>query len=277
MRNRFLEKIAKDLTFQQKAGLVELGAGGVIGGAYLANDSYKRGHLTGRETLWHGTSEANANSILEKGLTPGVRKGSAAALEDASQAPGAFGSGKLVFTSPNRMYANTYRRVQEMAEGPEGDKKLYEYLTQADHPQKSQATITNDYFKDRVTGSNKGLVGINLPTWKPEVPTRVEDPEFTRMKSTISWALTDPLERAGVKSHMENDRAVFDGSISPEYVRGSSSYKSNSLKEIGQYIKANPKRFLVQGVGKTALGAGLVVGSPLAALKLKHVIENQKV
>lgn len=276
MGNVYLEKIAKELETRQKVGLAEIGVLGTGGGLYLANDAYNRGHLTGRETLWHGTSKANHESILDKGLMPGARKGSTAALEEATQTPkGSFGSDKLVFTSPSRMYANTYRRVQEMAEGPDGSKKLHDYLSNSDHPQKNQGTIIKDYVKDRLTGNNKGMVKMNLPSWKPDAPTRVEDPEFTRMKSSVSWLFADPLERAAVTSHMENDRAVFEGGVAAEHMPASPHYKGNSLKEIREYVKANPKRFLVQGVGKTALGTGLVIGSPLAALGLKHHIEKQ--
>ena len=44
--------------------------------------------------------------------------------------------------------------------------------------------------------------------------------------------------------------------IPSKYIKGGVGYQKNSTKEISEFIKANPKRFL-KGVGLLGVGAGM--------------------
>lgn len=60
---------------QDKLDLIKgLYTGEGIGGALLAANSFTSGDLTGRDTVYHGTSPKNADSIRQEGLKPATRE-----------------------------------------------------------------------------------------------------------------------------------------------------------------------------------------------------------
>lgn len=272
MGNVYLEKIAKELETRQKVGLAEIGVLGTGGGAWLAHNQYRGGHLTGRESFYHGTSPARAELIREQGLHPGKHVGSTQLVEEMNGHPrGGLGSGKLVFMARDRFTANQFIDQAMIAEkgGPEA---------LAAHLRKGPLGLNVKGLLQRQFGigsDTKGFVEANIPLWKEKDIKVVPNPEAEALKKNPMFKIMNGMSDADIDKHFETSVLTVDGHIPAHHIIGGKGYQKNSLKEIGQFIKANPKRFLVEGVGKTAVGAGLAVGSPLAALGLKHHIEKQ--
>lgn len=272
MGNVYLEKIAKELDTRQKVGLGELAAVGTGGGAWLAHNQYRGGHLTGRESFYHGTSPARAELIREQGLHPGKHVGSTQLAEEMNgHAPGGLGSGKLVFMARDKFTANQFIDQAMIAEkdGPEA---------LAAHLRKGALGLNVEGLLKRQFGigkDTKGFVEGNIPLWKEKNIKVVPNPEAEALKKNPMFKIMNNMSDADIDNSFEKSVLTVEGHVPAHHLIGGKGYQKNSLKEIGEFIKANPKRFLVEGVGKTALGAGLAVGSPMAALAIKHHIEKQ--
>lgn len=272
MGNVYLEKIAKELETRQKIGLGELAAVGTGGGAWLAHNQYRGGHLTGRESFYHGTSPARAELIREQGLHPGKHVGSTQLVEEMNGHPrGGLGSGKLVFMARDRFTANQFIDQAMIAEkgGPEA---------LAAHLRKGAAGMNVKGLLKRQFGigsDTKGFVEANIPLWKEKNIKVVPNPEGEALKKNPMFKIMNRMSDADIDRVFEKSVLTVEGHIPAHHIIGGKGYQKNSLKEIGQFIKANPKRFLVEGVGKTAVGAGLAVGSPMAALAINRHFEKE--
>lgn len=249
MSNKYLEKIASSNDEEFLSPGKERVAGGVttLVGAGLASDQYHRGHLTGRETLYHGSSLDRLKKIREEGLKPNQSGG-------ISEQVGLDKHNKdLVFAEKRKSNAKAYGAAQEGI-----DKGT---LKATDMTQRLKITL-----QSKIPGMHRNnAVRIDLPTWKQEFTPRT-NPEFKKLMKTPNWrlqALMQGMRPESFKKVMFNElqRQVHVNrgaqGIGAEFIRGSGSYKGNSLNEISQYIKANPKRFAA-GAGKALAGAGIV-------------------
>lgn len=247
--NKYLVKIAKQ-TEEDK--LARRAAGGtLIGvGAGVINHDYHAGNLTGRETLYHGTSSQRAADIREHGLKPNIKGVSNVVDERLHRA-----NHNRVFMTKNRLYAGQYSHQQSAIESGKvhSAASLNQFQNSAEHHLGS----INESF-------GEGVVRGDVPTWKHEY-RKTRNPEIKMQFDAIDrdiLAAARPGGRKGAKRAVYNlfhkNVHTFHNSegVSPEYLRGS-KYKPNSFSEVKDFVKAKPNRFL-KGVSRAIIGAGAI-------------------
>jgi hypothetical protein len=231
-------------------------AGASVTGAGLAQHAYHRGDLTGRETLYHGSSEQSIKDIRQHGLKPN-KGGGASGLKgiDLDEK-----NKNLVFATRRKRDAKVYAHQQEAIHLG----KVTDSETLKVHQQKAQLGIHGKY------GSNKYIAKINMPTWKDEYKSGV-NPELRKLlkeRKKNPFAFMDRPAGMTENQYKKNLVRQFQGTvhvqrgekgIGTEFIKGSPNYKGNSMKEIGEYITHNKGRF-AKGVGKAVGGAALAVG-----------------
>lgn len=261
--NKYLEKIASTTAYDDEAEIIAnrrlLAGMGMAGGGYLAREQLKDGNLTGRRTLYHGSSESATNSIRQHGLVPNKNNGISAlvGLTEANK--------DLVFAEKRRFNAHLYTVGQENINN--GTRLPIPQGALAD-PNKP----TIPALKQMLSGNNKNITHINLPDWKQGLQG-VENPEYTKYLKSFERAM-DPnvsMTDKAMKSTFADGVHVAKGGISTDYIKGSNTYTKNSLKEVREYISHNRGRF-AGGVGKAALGLAAIGGG---AAYLKHTSGSQ--
>ena len=218
------------ITKTGNAKLIALGLGSALAipaGAALAYNAVKSGDLTGRETLYHGTSDAAGQSILRNGLMPTTPENGIRVNEIPDEAIRNDSYGKA-YTTTNHHMARNYAMQTEQRYNPGSE---------------SEGTI----------------VTMNVPTWKMTVSRdrfHDLDPANLRriMKMDADTSEDEVLRRA---SRSNSAIRVIEGGVPAEYMPDSESYVPNSVSEIKEYVKENPTRFTL-GAGKLLAGAGLL-------------------
>ena len=218
----------------KRTGLFLGGGLGTLSGLGLIDDAISSGDLTGRETLYHGTSEASASGILNDGLKPttpenGIR---------VNNLP----EGEIRNSSYGKAYAT---RNPEQARG---------YAIQ------TETAFGNPYSEGKV-------VKINAPTWKMNVfRDRFQDLPASDLRRIMGFEdiLSDEQVKDLAKKSYEDIRAI-EGGIPATYIRGSKSYVKNSIPEFLEYASKNKAR-IARGAGKLLLGTG-VAGAGVFGLK----------
>lgn len=276
--NIYLEKIAATVSKKEqeeaetRAALQRgAGAAAVIGGGQFAHHQYARGNLTGRETLYHGTSNNRAKNILEHGLKPGAGNG-------VSDAVGIAGMNKdKVFLEHRKVLARQYADQQHALE--QDALKGIPHNLGALRPDVRQARVA----KSLVPGLTEGSVlKANVPTWHPGM-AGVENPEYAHLRDNSLYRLMNgvPEGKRGdnmlhnlLQKHVHVHESL-EG-LSPKYFTKSKHYNPNSLAEVREFIKANPGRF-AKGVGKAALGVAAIGGGGYLFNKgLAHNAEDSR-
>ena len=241
MTNKYLEKIAKTKEYNSSMAKLTTAVGvtaGIAGGKMLHHE-YNSGNLTGRETLYHGSSDEAISKIHKQGLRPN-QPGRQVSDEVAGLRPL---NKDHVFATKVKEHAKMYAAQQRnINDGIKFDKDLI-----------SNAKKT----------TKKGIAHINLPTWKkplknagnPEYDLWLKRPDrklitliYPNMDKTMKTQLVDTVHVVKRKT-----------GIPSAYIKGSDKYKPNSIKEIKNFVKSNPKRFL-KGTGKAGLGLALAAG-----------------
>ena len=231
---------------------VALGATGTGVGATLIKKTYDKGNLTGRETLFHGTSKERAKKIKETGLLSkftGSEGGNTGILYQLKNDIYEKSLGKVYLTpkkSLARMYAGQTERGGIANLSPQD---MAEILQK-----------TNNPF------DNSGVVKVKAPTWKMNVvpnPEAMGSYENYLKAQGINKSDLNKLQRLALKSQhnmQSRDTKVIEGDIATKYFKGSKDYRRASANEFKEFVKANPKRF-AKGVGATALGVGIAGAS----------------
>ena len=242
-----------------KKKAVALGATGTGVGATLIKKTYDKGNLTGRETLFHGTSKERAKKIKETGLLSkftGIEGGNTEILKRLNNDTYEKSLGKVYLTpkkSLGRMFAGQTERGGIANLSPQD---MAEILQK-----------TNNPF------DNSGVVRVKAPTWKMNVvpnPEAMGSYESFLKAHGINKSDLSKLERFATKSQhnmLSRDIRTIEGDIATRYIKGSKDYRRASAKEFKEFVKANPKRF-AKGVGATALGAGIAGASLYGAKKM---------
>lgn len=250
MSNKYLEKIAKnrELSKKEKAAV---GGTAVVGGASLVHKEYHRGNLTGRETLYHGTSPIYKEQILKEGIKPNAKKGIIDIVQDATGKD--LKSEGLTFMTRNKSDAKTYANQAERIRN------------NTFNAHDVMGRIKDMYFPS--AASKKGVVTVNAPTWKNSEFKKVKNPElktqFNSVNKDFQYVFLSKAQKKNLKKQMYDtfEKSVFTnkGSVSNKYIKGSSAYAKNSLGEISEFVKHNPKRF-AKGLGKATAGVALIAG-----------------
>ena len=238
-------------------------------GAMLLGNAYLGGHLTGRESLYHGTSAESKKGILEKGILPTTKENS-------------------VFTDL-------------ITKGTEANKKAFGKSYLARNPWEAVvyglnatgASGENSTLSDRIYSAlkNKGKIGIvraNAPTWKMNI---VPDPMYDMPFDQFMEDRRKNLKARNLQSFSEflkiNDPktigqklwnkalnaldefkyktvhdtggkyVVVDGTTPTQYIRGSKDYQGLTFNEFKDYVINNKLRF-AGGIAKTLVGAGML-------------------
>jgi len=246
-----------------KKKAVALGATGTGVGATIIKKTYDKGNLTGRETLFHGTSKERAKKIKETGLLSkftGGEGGNTEILKILDEDIYKKSLGK-VYLTPNkrvgRMFAGQTERGGVINLSP---RDMEDVLRKASNP-----------------FNNSGVVKVKAPTWKMNVvpnPEAMGSYENYLKAHGINKSDLSKLQRLVTKSQhniLSRDTKVIEGDIATKYIKGSKDYRRTSAKEFKEFVKANPKRF-AKGVGATALGVGIAGASLYGAKKMidKH-------
>ena len=234
-----LTKLGKSLQQKVEDSTVANTGIALAGGSTIRNQ-LAAGNLTGRETLYHGTSPTNKASILRAGLQP--------------------------TTEANAVNTNILKRLD-----PEVFKAALNksYLTRS-KLEAAQYTVGGKY-RDPSTGDLKkiprvsefidevkkgeGRVQAHIPLWKMKT---VRNPEVAMEYDT--WA-NNVRSKGPVPSEFElrqiynrlNDAVVIDGAVDSKYLKGSANYTRNSAREIADFMRNNKLR-AVKGLGLAGLG-----------------------
>lgn len=223
------------------------GLSSIIGGGYLISKSNNKGDLTGRHKFYHSTEKKNVKSILKSGL-----KGSKA-LEDGNFTNSFLhGAGKddgreLVYLAKNKKSAKNVSDARIEA----GRGKSKTLKVEIPH---------EDYKKMKIANGNPELEGAK--TYKEFLNN-----SSYRKDNRYNRSLWKDL--GGDKN---SNTRMIEGNIDSKYIVDGKGYKKLSTKELKNYIKKNPKKFL-RGAGKLSLGvSGVYVGGKL----LRNNAENSK-
>ena len=242
-----------------KKKAVALGATGTGVGATIIKKTYDKGNLTGRETLFHGTSKERAKKIKETGLLSkftGSKGGNTEIHKNLDRDIYEKSLGKVYLTPDKkiaRAFAGQTERGGILNLGPQDMLDI-------------QQKVNNPF-------DNSGVVKVKAPTWKMKV---VPNPEargsfenFWKSQGIDKSKLGKQEQRALKSAYDKYSKGtrVIEGDIPTRYIKGSKDYRRTSAKEFKEFVKANPKRF-AKGVGATALGVGIAGASLYGAKKM---------
>ena len=243
---RSVEKTAMDEGDKNDL-LTGAGITGGIAGSTMIKKQFDKGNLSGREKLYHGTKKENVDSILEHGIL------GSKANDPKSYTRTAFESaGYDIDPQTTELNNKSY-----MAR----DKGVSNAVNQG------RALRGFGDFNDQT------IIKGKVPVWKmntvknPELMGAKTPHEFYQ-KAKNSFLISDetPLGKKLVKDTYDvyDKRTVtVAGDIPAQYLKGSNHYSGATAKEVGEFIKHNPKRF-AGGVGKVLGGAALIGGGAYA-------------
>ena len=199
-------------------------AEGILG-AYVLSGAKDR-QLRGRTKLYHGTTDVALKSILENGLAP-------------SSEENALNTARLK-ADPAR-YKNALGKV---------------YTTRHLDKARSYAWQSSLNNKNARRGA---VVELDVPMWKLK---RVVNPEADMSFDEYMRRTYPGLPKETHAYHKPAYRrfrqdVVFEGGISPEYIKGSRKYRYFNPKELLEYARHNPKVF-AKAWGKVGLGLGML-------------------
>lgn len=228
--------ILRKLFSKKKSTKIEEGAKDIVGlglvssGAVLAKNANRNGEISGRVNLYHSINKKHVRSALKNGLDGKYSK------ENSESLSNLVTRGKASKDPRNIIYLAK-------------DKDLARE-TSLSRFNKSKGEKPSTYLK------------LSIPYDELKKKRTYGNPEFDNFRSFEEYR-----KRGGIKSAAEfkdlsgekSSRTVLiDGKLGAERIRGSKKYQKNSLKEIGEYIKKNPKRF-AKGAGKVLVGAGSIM------------------
>ena len=254
--NKYLVKIAETTNSDNQDLKVVGGVGATAIGGGIIKKQFSDGNLTGRETLYHGTSADRASGIRKTGLTPnksGVSQVISDNLHNRNK--------NLVFATKDRAQAAGYAVQQDAINSGKihSVETLKAFQENLEH---KLGIVKNIFNKDKI-------VKINAPTWKDDYK-KIINPEFRGGVRAINKnpliGLMHPNPGPNKINIKRKYGAVLQKSvhtirnekgIPTDFIHGAAGYKPNTLSEIREFAKVKPNRFL-KGVGKAIGGAALI-------------------
>lgn len=260
-----------------------LGGTAIASGLGVIREQFQRGNLTGRETLYHGTSPERAKNILEHGLLPNKGTGPVDIAGMARNQLGVRPRGDnflkntqgLVYTAKHPGLAGMYPDYIKAIDGKSPEMAASAAASPRVHAARSNRSLKESFRHSiGLNPSGEDIVKINAPTWMKDKFHPVRDPEMLGLGKV--WQSQNPDVKKNSLSgkisrnillKLHRDKTfVNKGSIGTEYMPGSKNYKGNSVGEILSYIKNNPGRF-TKGVGVATLGTGAIAAGVQAIRK----------
>jgi hypothetical protein len=204
-----LEKIAKKR--DKVIGIGAIGAGAIV-------IKKSKSLVSGRETLYHGTSKKAYKKILEEGLK--------APKKDA-QSINSLENHHRVFTTPKKYYARFYAKKSEM-----GGLKGYNYSMRNKMGTNVIRQVILDQLSATLNPFQKNILSISMP---------------------INLINKKPI----FDSEMNLKELPYTfKKIDPKYIKQSKHYIPLNIRELSKYIKDKPGSF-AKGIGLATVGAGL--------------------
>ncbi|MEG0728138.1 MAG: hypothetical protein RR420_00810 [Anaerovoracaceae bacterium] len=267
--------MSKENNNQPTRELSGLGIAGVGGG--IIHSQLKKGNLTGRETLYHNTKNEYVDSIMKDGVRSDFardpNKSVTMQIDDLKDLP----------ETANKAY---FGRNKSIADSVGAQRTKLERIKEGKG--RFFADPIQEFAESKL--HNKTLKA-NVPTWKLN---EVDNPEWLNLnrkggakhvKEIMGkmYPLMSETEKS-LNAHKtlrdlgRKGTATFEGGVGPEYIKNSSKYKQNSVREIVDYAKNNKKRF-TKSLGKSVIGTGLIgAGSTLiySGLGKKNKQENRE-
>lgn len=229
----------------------------IVGGAIAAkkgldvvDDVHRSREISGRVRLYHGTTAKNEKKILEEGLKGKKALESSAITNQKLGEVGKIFGKEIVYTGKKRAPAIDMMRSHAM---------------NAEKPSMIRMSIPHEEYqkmKSRRVYENPEFTLVHRSKTKEEFAEQMKNNIFHPMNKKQADKYYDKF--SGAKG--TSGTRIFEGDIESKYIKGGKGYKKNSLKEVGKYIKKNPKRF-AKGLGKAALGTSLLVGGITLAAK----------
>ena len=248
--NQYLKKIAESNTRKGVEGV-----GAVAAGSSAVHHSYKKGLLTGRERLYHGTGTHNVESVLGNGIKPRFKPGPIDMIEKKN--PGkSLKSDHLTFMTRDRSQAQNYSitsdvihdlGVSDLVASQKGDVKAAKKVLESS----ARHTSKKNLLGKKAPAKDTGVIEGNVPTWNLK---ERENPEYHQLKNQV--APTFSAQRDIRKTYKDSVFANH-GDIPAKYLKESPHYEANSLKEISQYARKAPGRF-GKGLALATSGAALI-------------------
>lgn len=258
-----IDKEAKEKKEENRDAKVLAGTAMTGSGAALAKHTYDRGNLTGRETLYHNTKSEHVDSIKKNGL-----KGQYALDKDKAFTPDLLNHidekqlDNKVYLARKKQVAESVGQKVRQEQGPHMRETLKAKvptwkMKEVDNPELLGAKNGEQFINRLLSKKKKGMNPIEAM----QVDMVQNHPEAKKaLKQQGNVAFRD-LGRKGT--------AVIEGDVSSKYIKGHKGYQRASMKEIGSFIKNNPKRF-AKGVGQAGAGAVLVgAGGKMIVSNLK--------
>lgn len=266
--------------------MTAFGAGAMALGAGKIHSEFKKGNLTGRETVYHNTNKKNVSKIKEKGLL----------AERASDEDNITHVGLSDILKEEDMKGLVYvgrKKAPALGVG----------LTSAIHDAKQKDSKNHNNLVGAI--ADRRTVKANIPSWKMNI---VDNPELQGAKSkkefrphiehriqrsgpsqgSIAATLYKPVSKLGsrVSSGIMHDSLgrkgthTIKGDVESKYIKGSKDYRGISKEEVKDYIAKNPDRFknglLDAGIGAGALSAGaLMMAKGLKKVASEDSIEKE--
>ena len=268
------EKSVEELILEKKASINPLtlaGAGALALGAGKIGNEFKKGNLTGRETVYHNTNRRNVKGIKEKGIL----------ATKSTDKDNLTHKGLSDILSEDEMAGLTYVARKKLPALGIG-------LTSATYDATNKESKN---YKDLLGAlSDRKTLKANIPSWKmnivdnPELQGAKNSKEFRpklkhRMKrsgpqGTISSTLYNPISTLGSMMYSgimydslgRKGTHTIKGDVGSEYIKGSKNYKPISKEEIKEYISNNPDRFK-NGLIDAGIGLGTMTGGAIALAK----------
>lgn len=240
------------------------------GGGYVTKRMLDRGHLTGREVIYHGTDALSAAKIRRKGLKP-TTEATAGITNNLKIDPERYNAalGKSYATRSRLDAANYVMSRNMFREGMNGV-----------DPSQVQAYLASEVgekgIRNALRGVRLGTVKGNVPLWKyktvmnPEAALPFDEWKYRTFGPIGNVTVPDYQARAAYNQLRK--AVVVDGGIAPEHLRGA-KYQRQGLRELGEFIRKNPARFAKGSVGAAA-GLGLA-GHGLSRIKNRMQGETQ--
>lgn len=224
------------------------------GAAYLASIAPEL--LSGRATLYHGTSPKRAGQIREKGFVPGGRTGITEMLD-----PDRRGVDAAYFTR-NQGMAKTYGKQTSALERVLDQARQQGGIIEEREAARKWASDPVRRTVDTIA-SEGDVIKARVPTWKhrtienPELKGQSSSDFYRAMRSRADEnlakagrpAMTNPLMKLadrmltrGMYNELKSNVVIPDR-VGTETIVGHPNFKRLGLAELGEYIKARPKRF----------------------------------
>lgn len=258
------------------AGMISTGIGTIKPAVRILKEGINsgEGELTGRVVRFHNTLSNKAERIMKEGLdgnkTLDPNSYTNKVLDGAATKDGR----PLVYTAKDRHIADVIGRSRQLSGNARDAGKTLEI------------NIPYDNIKNRRVLDNPEQLGLSEDGYIREIKKRAyEKLKAQGLNDRIAKSAVDsPRFEAKMRANYQAVDAktgptrIYEGTIAPEYIKGSKVYKPNSIKEWGSYVKNNPKRF-IRGARKYALpvaGTAFLLGggSILTANAIKNSNKN---